>query len=46
MVDEGAMEGVGGVFGLHVWPTTPVGTVQSRASGSSRAWANAWTACV
>ncbi|DBA69475.1 TPA: hypothetical protein ACH3X2_012815 [Trebouxia sp. C0005] len=30
MVDEGAMQGVSAVFGLHVWPTAPSGTIQTR----------------
>lgn len=32
MVDEGAMQGVSAVFGLHVWPTAPSGTIQTRVS--------------
>lgn len=30
MVDEGAMQGVSAVFGLHVWPTAPSGVVETR----------------
>ena len=32
MVDEGAMQGVSAVFGLHVWPTSPSGTLETRVT--------------
>ncbi|KAK9815946.1 hypothetical protein WJX72_012465 [[Myrmecia] bisecta] len=31
MVAEGALHGVGGVFGIHVWPDAPAGLVGTRA---------------
>lgn len=31
MVDEGAMDGVDAVFGLHAWPTLPAGHIGLRA---------------
>lgn len=30
MVQEGALQGVSAVFGLHVWPTAPSGHIQTR----------------
>lgn len=32
MVDEGAMAGVDAVFGMHVWPSAPSGTIQTRVN--------------
>lgn len=32
MVDEGAMQGVSAVFGLHVWPTATSGTIETRVT--------------
>ena len=34
MVDEGAMEGVSAVFGIHVWPSAPSGTIQTRVKSA------------
>ena len=30
MVEEGALEGVLGAHGIHVWPTIPSGTIASK----------------
>ena len=30
MVDEGVMEGVLGIHGVHVWPNLPSGTISTR----------------
>ena len=35
MIAEGALEGVAGAGGLHVWPTTPSGTFTSRVRRGS-----------
>jgi amidohydrolase len=35
MVDEGAMEGVDAVLGLHVWSEDPVGTIHLREGAAS-----------
>eukprot|EP00892_Ulva_mutabilis_P001853 jgi/Ulvmu1/11669/UM008_0078.1 len=32
MIKEGVLEGVDGIFGVHNWPTMPIGHVGSRAS--------------
>ena len=34
MVDEGIMEGVLGVHGIHVWPHLPSGTISTRVSAN------------
>ena len=34
MVDEGTMEGVSAVFGIHVWPSAPSGTIQTRVKSA------------
>ena len=34
MIDEGALQGVSAVFGLHVWPTAPSGHIQTRVCPS------------
>ena len=31
-MDEGALEGVLGVHGIHVWPEEAAGTISSKAS--------------
>lgn len=37
MVQEGALQGVSAVFGLHVWPTAPSGHIQTRVCPSPSA---------
>ena len=34
MIEEGALQGVSAVFGLHVWPTAPSGHIQTRVRPS------------
>ena len=36
MIAEGALDGVSGVSGVHVWPTLPSGTVASKVPASTR----------
>lgn len=30
MLKEGALDGIEGIFGLHVWPEQPTGSIGSR----------------